>query len=54
MTTPTDIEYALMAGASYISSRPDINKFPVPTGWTGTQYDIKDSGFENQRGQLRI
>jgi len=23
MTTPTDIQYALMAGASYISNRPD-------------------------------
>jgi hypothetical protein len=29
----TAIEYALMAGASYISNRPDINKFPIPTGW---------------------
>lgn len=32
MTTPLD--YALMAGASYISTRPDINKFPTPQGWT--------------------
>lgn len=31
---PTAIEYALMAGASYITTRPDINKFPVPQGWT--------------------
>jgi hypothetical protein len=30
----TAIEYALMAGASYISTRPDVNKFPVPQGWT--------------------
>ena len=29
----TAIEYALMAGASYISNRPDINKFPIPNGW---------------------
>src|SRR3990167_9139294 len=29
----TTIEYALMAGASYVSTRPDINKFPVPQGW---------------------
>lgn len=28
------IQYALMAGASYISTRSDINKFPVPEGWT--------------------
>jgi hypothetical protein len=25
----TAIEYALMAGASYISTRPDPNKFPI-------------------------
>ena len=30
----TAIEYALMAGASYISTRADINKFPIPQGWT--------------------
>lgn len=29
----TDIEYALMAGASYISTRADINRFPTPDGW---------------------
>lgn len=29
MTTTTD--YALMAGASYISNRPEINRFPVPS-----------------------
>lgn len=39
---PTQIQYALMAAASYISTRPfDVNKFPVPEGWT--EYD--------QRGQ---
>ncbi len=42
----TTIEYALMAGASYVSNRPDENKFPAPNGWTPTQYDIKASGFE--------
>ena len=30
----TTIEYALMAGASYISTRADINKFPVPQSWS--------------------
>ena len=30
----TTIEYALMAGASYISNRSPINRFPVPNGWT--------------------
>jgi hypothetical protein len=29
----TTIDYALMAGASYIFTRFDINQFPVPTGW---------------------
>lgn len=29
----TIIEHALMAGASYISTRADINQFPVPAGW---------------------
>lgn len=46
----TDIEYALMAGASYISTRPDINKFPVPQGWvavTNPPYFKDDTtGFE--------
>jgi hypothetical protein len=45
----TDIEYALMAGASYISTRPDVNKFPVPVGWTERR-DKRESdpvsGFE--------
>lgn len=31
MTTP--IEYALMAGAAYISNRALINQFAVPQGW---------------------
>lgn len=45
----TAIEYALMAGASYISTRSDINKFPVPKDWTEkVEYrkKSKDSGFE--------
>ena len=29
----TAIEYALMAGASYISTRDDVNQFPIPQGW---------------------
>jgi hypothetical protein len=56
----TDIEYALMAGASYISTRPDVNKFPVPVGWTERR-DKRESdpvsGFEatqNQRGQSHL
>ncbi len=46
----TTIEYALMAGSSYISSRPDINKFPVPQGWTKVinppHFTDDASGFE--------
>lgn len=30
----TQIEYALLAGASYISTRAGINRFPIPQGWT--------------------
>ncbi|WHZ22886.1 MAG: Hemolysin-type calcium-binding region [Nitrospira sp.] len=26
-------DYALMAGASYISTRHDVNKFPIPSNW---------------------
>ncbi|MHB1677396.1 MAG: lipase family protein [Sulfuriferula sp.] len=44
MTTP--IEYAEMAGDSYISTMSLINRFPVPVGWTETQYSTKPSGFE--------
>lgn len=28
----TQLEYALMAGAAYVSTRADINKIPVPRG----------------------
>ncbi|MFH1026371.1 MAG: hypothetical protein V1791_00060 [Pseudomonadota bacterium] len=49
MTTQLEIDYALMAGASYISTRPDINRFPVPQGWT-EQLEFRarndSSGFE--------
>ena len=49
--TTTAIDYALMAGASYLSSRADINKFPVPQGWTkvvnpDSYFRDIDSGFE--------
>ncbi|HRB81082.1 MAG TPA: hypothetical protein PK614_02350 [Nitrospira sp.] len=45
------IDYAMMAGASYISTRPDSNKFPIPMGWAtlpspnGYRLD-PSSGFE--------
>jgi hypothetical protein len=49
MTTQFEIDCALMAGASYISNRPDINKFPVPAGWTtlpNSYFSDTSSGFE--------
>ncbi|MCR4345789.1 MAG: hypothetical protein NUV55_01080 [Sulfuricaulis sp.] len=42
-------EYALMAGAAYISTRDDINKIPVPLGWEevlGSYANLTSSGFE--------
>lgn len=45
----TNSEYALMAGASYISTRPNVNRFAVPVGWT-ERADKREnnaaSGFE--------
>ncbi|MCR4304330.1 MAG: hypothetical protein NUV63_08945 [Gallionella sp.] len=47
MTTSL-IDYALMAGASYISNRAEINRIPAPDVWLeNIQMRItKDSGFE--------
>jgi len=42
------IEYALMAGGSYISTRSELNRFPVLDGWVD-QIDKRQalpSGFE--------
>lgn len=46
MTTLFD--YALMAGASYISTRDEINQFPSPASWNKTKYENPPdgSGFE--------
>jgi Lipase (class 3) len=44
---PTELEYALMSGGSYLSTRAPINQFPIPDGWM--QLDtLRDdsSGFE--------
>ncbi len=49
MTTNFEIECALMAGASYKSTRPNKqNWFPVPFEWTEVESEIKKdpSGFE--------
>jgi hypothetical protein len=32
MTSPVD--YALLAGASYVDTRDPINQFPLPPNWT--------------------
>lgn len=46
----TTIEYALLAGASYISTRPDINQFPIPQGWEAVanppHFKDDKTGFE--------
>jgi len=42
----TTIEYALMAGASYVDTRKATNWFPTPDGWLKSNHDAKDSGFE--------
>lgn len=41
-----NVTYALMAGDAYISTRPSINQFPVPQGWTEFNHQTLDSGFE--------
>lgn len=48
MTTNIIVSYALMAGASYISNRDPIHRFPVPDGWTASRYEHPpgSSGFE--------
>ncbi len=43
----TAIEYALMAGASYISNRDSRNQFPIPENWYQVSYAPPEpSGFE--------
>ena len=44
----TAIEYALMAGAAYISNRPEVNRIPAPDVWLENiqMRTTKDSGFE--------
>jgi len=43
----TAIEYALMAGASYISNRDLKNQIPIPENWNRVSYaQPKPSGFE--------
>jgi hypothetical protein len=34
MKMTTTLEYALLAGDAYFSTRAEINRFPIPEGWT--------------------
>ena len=44
---PTELEYALMSGGSYLSTRHQRNQFPTPNGWTQLDTSLDDSsGFE--------
>jgi hypothetical protein len=46
MATQFELDCALMAGASYISTRPNNkNKFPVPEGWNELVRAAEPSGF---------
>lgn len=42
------IEYALLAGASYRDTRADLNRFPIPSGWSVVSIVPEDNstGFE--------
>lgn len=49
MTTQFEIDRALMAGAAYFSTRQEINRIPIPQGWTErTEFRVNgdSSGFE--------
>ena len=44
---PNDIEYALMAGRAYYDTRADINRLPIPEGWSQvSRFPTSSSGFE--------
>ena len=44
----TTIEYALLAGVSYRDTRADLNRFPIPNGWSVVSIVPQDNstGFE--------
>lgn len=48
MTNELQLDYALMAGAAYVSNRKEENLFPVPIRWTSTRntQPAGGSGFE--------
>ncbi|WHZ22884.1 MAG: hypothetical protein OJF47_001996 [Nitrospira sp.] len=43
---PSTLDYALMAGASYIDTRGLTNRFPVPDNWVSFKHESGSSGFE--------
>ena len=42
----TLIDYALMSGGAYVSTRPAVNRFPVPLDWSTTEHFTSATGFE--------
>ena len=45
----TTLEYSILAGAAYFSTRTDINRFPIPQGWSELIDDRRandQTGFE--------
>jgi len=49
MITQFEIDRALMAGTAYFSTRSEINRIPVPQGWSERiEFRVRDdsSGFE--------
>ncbi|UCV07643.1 hypothetical protein [Dechloromonas denitrificans] len=48
MVSQFELDCALMAGASYISTRKDVNQFPIPSEWLELteKRAATDSGFE--------
>ena len=43
---PSTLDYALMAGASYVDTRGLTNRFPVPENWVSFKHESGTSGFE--------
>jgi hypothetical protein len=43
-----DIQYALLAGSAYTSNRNEVNRIPVPQGWSVLpgREEEKGSGLE--------
>ena len=51
---PTTIQYALLAGASYHDTRADLNRFPIPNGWSIVSLVPQDpSTGGEKRGEKR-